>query len=137
MSENIGRDWKFGEHGGVPLHERQQAVLGHCGDEFVEHAALPKHGVSTPFGGVWLEVPIIAQRFASSAERRRQGEGERVQQPQAQHPAQLDVVRVKEGHDAVVQQVGGGDREFAVVELGKTHLAVDVNEDLLVDAPDT
>ncbi len=41
-TEYIGKDWKFGEHGGEPLDQRQQAVLGHCGDEFVEHAALPK-----------------------------------------------------------------------------------------------
>ncbi len=41
-SESIGKHWKFGEHGGEPLDQRQQAVLGHGGDEFVEHAALPR-----------------------------------------------------------------------------------------------
>jgi len=50
-----------------------------------------------------------------------------------QHPAQLHAVAVEEGHDAVVQQVGGGDRGLAVVELGEGDLRVGVDEGLLVD----
>ncbi len=52
-----------------------------------------------------------------------------------QHPAQLDAMLVEERHDTVVEQIGGGDRGLPVVELGETHLAVGVDEGLLVDAP--
>ena len=67
-SESIGEDWKLGEYGREPLHERQQPVLGHGGDEFVKHAALPEQRVGAPFGGVGFEVPIIAECFACGAE---------------------------------------------------------------------
>ena len=67
-----------------------------------------------------------------------------------EHPAQLDFVLVEvrrtsgaaakrcsrwcdEGHHAVVQQVGRRDRGFAVIQLGKRHLAVGVDKGLLVD----
>jgi len=52
-----------------------------------------------------------------------------------QYPLQLDLVLVVERHHAVVQQVGGGDRGLAVVELGKGHLGVGVDEGLLIDPP--
>jgi hypothetical protein len=50
-----------------------------------------------------------------------------------QHAAELDVVLVEERHDAVVEQVGGGDRGLAVIQLGERHLRVGVDEGLLVD----
>jgi hypothetical protein len=40
---------------------------------------------------------------------------------------------VEERHHAIVQQVGGGDRGLAVVELGEGHLRIGVDEGLLVD----
>ena len=43
---------------------------------------------------------------------------------------------VEERHHPVVEQVGGGDRGLAVVELGEGHLGVGVDEGLLVDPPD-
>jgi hypothetical protein len=52
------------------------------------------------------------------------------------HAAQLDVVLVEERHDAVVEQVGGGDRGLAVIQLGECHLRVGVDEGLLVDPAD-
>jgi len=54
-----------------------------------------------------------------------------------QHPAQLEFLLVEEGHDAIVEQIGRGDRGLAVIKLGEAELAVGVDEGLLVDAPDT
>lgn len=56
--------------------------------------------------------------------------------PVGQHSAQLDAVLVEQRHGAVVQQVGGGDGRFAVMEFGEAHLATGVDEGLLADAPD-
>jgi hypothetical protein len=56
--------------------------------------------------------------------------------PVGQHPAEPDVVLIEERHHTVVQQVGGGDRRLAVVELGKRHLGVGIDEALLIDPPD-
>ena len=56
--------------------------------------------------------------------------------PVGQHAAQLHLVAVIEGHDAVVEKVGGGDRRLSVIELGESHLGVGVDEGLLIDAPD-
>ena len=43
---------------------------------------------------------------------------------------------VIERHDAIVNEIGGGDRRLAVVELGEGDLGIGVDERLLVDAPD-
>jgi GDPmannose 4,6-dehydratase len=40
--ESIGKDREFGEHRGEPFDQRQQSHLRHCGDQFVEHTALPE-----------------------------------------------------------------------------------------------
>ena len=53
-----------------------------------------------------------------------------------QHAAELHLVGVVEGHDPIVEQVGGGDRRLAVIELGEGDLGVGVDEGLLVDAAD-
>ena len=50
-----------------------------------------------------------------------------------QHAAEFDVVLVEERHDAVVDQVGGGDRGLAVIQLGERHLRIGVDQGLLVD----
>ena len=43
-----------------------------------------------------------------------------------QHPAEPDLVLIAERHHAIVQQVGGGDRRLAVIELGKGDFCVSV-----------
>ena len=53
-----------------------------------------------------------------------------------QHAGELHLLSVVEGHDAVIQQVGRGERRLTIVELGEGHLRVGVDEGLLVDAPD-
>ncbi len=52
-----------------------------------------------------------------------------------QHPLQRDVVLFEERDDAVVEQIGGGDRGLAVVELGERDLGIGVDEGLLIDPP--
>ena len=52
-----------------------------------------------------------------------------------EHATQLHLVSIKERQDTVVEQVGGGDRRLAVVQLGEGHLGVGVDEGLLVDPP--
>src|SRR4051812_8225869 len=56
--------------------------------------------------------------------------------PVGQHPRELHLMSVAEGHDAIVQQVGGREWGLAIVELGEGHLGIGVNEALLVDASD-
>jgi hypothetical protein len=53
-----------------------------------------------------------------------------------EHALQRNVVLVVERDHPVVEQVGGGERGLAVVELGEADLGVGVDEGLLVDAPD-
>ena len=57
--------------------------------------------------------------------------------PVGQHPLQHDAVLVVERDHPVVQQVGGGERGLAVVQLGEADLGVGVDEGLLVDPADT
>ncbi len=52
-----------------------------------------------------------------------------------QHPQQLDLVAVEERQHAIVEEIGGRDRRLAIVELGKAHLGVGVDEGLLIGAP--
>src|SRR4051794_27114779 len=52
------------------------------------------------------------------------------------HTGELHLLSIVEGHDAVVQQVGRGERRLTIVELGKGYLGVGINKALLVDAPD-
>src|SRR5262245_23206887 len=42
-----------------------------------------------------------------------------------------------ERNDAVIKQIGGGDRRLAVIELGKADLGIGVDESLLVNASNT
>src|SRR5208337_1786614 len=51
-----------------------------------------------------------------------------------QHALQLDAFFVEEGNDAVVQEIGGGQRRLAVVELGEGDFRVGIDEGLLIDA---
>jgi hypothetical protein len=53
-----------------------------------------------------------------------------------QHPRQPDTVLVIERHDPVIEDLGRGNRCLAIVELGKGHLGVGVDDTLLVDPPD-
>ena len=53
-----------------------------------------------------------------------------------EHPLQHDAVLLVERDHPVVEQIGGGDRRLAVVELGEADLGVGVDEGLLVDAAD-
>ena len=52
-----------------------------------------------------------------------------------EHPLQLDALLVEEGHDAIVQEIGGGKRDLSVVEFGEgSDFRVGVDEGLLIDA---
>jgi len=51
-SESIGEDREFGEHGSVPLDQRQQSQFRHGGDQLVEHAALAEQRMGAVFGSV-------------------------------------------------------------------------------------
>jgi hypothetical protein len=54
-----------------------------------------------------------------------------------QDPAERDLVLIEERDHPVVQQLGGGDRSLAVVQLGKSHLGIGVDEGLLIDPAHT
>jgi hypothetical protein len=43
-------------------------------------------------------------------------------------------VRIKEGHHLVIEQIGGRQGRFAVIELRQGDLAIGVEEGLLIDA---
>ena len=51
-----------------------------------------------------------------------------------QHPVDADPVLVEERDHPVIQQVGGGERRLAGIELGEADLGVGVDHRLLVDA---
>ncbi len=53
-----------------------------------------------------------------------------------QHALQRHVVFLEERDDAIIEQIGGGDRGLAAIELGEAELAVGIDEGLLVDASD-
>src|SRR5215212_1137019 len=53
-----------------------------------------------------------------------------------QHARQPDAVLVIERHDPVIEDLGRGDRCLTVIQLGKGHLGVGVDDTLLVDPPD-
>jgi hypothetical protein len=82
-TEHLGEDGLVGQQFGEPLDERAEKEVGHGGDEFVEHAALTEQRMGAAFGGVGLEMPVVAERFAGSSEQRQQDHGEGVDQPQA------------------------------------------------------
>src|SRR5271155_5435800 len=77
-----------GEHIGVGddlgefLHQRQEPVLWHVGDEVVEHTALPKQRVSAGFACVGLQEPIHAEAFANSSQQSQHRGCERADQQQ-------------------------------------------------------
>ena len=50
-----------------------------------------------------------------------------------QHAAERNVVASEERDHPVIQQISGGDRRLAVVELGKSDLGICLDEGLLVD----
>ncbi len=52
-----------------------------------------------------------------------------------QHPDEPDFLGLEELQQAVVQEIGSGDRGLAVIELGEGHLGVGIDEGLLVDPP--
>src|SRR6266567_3652449 len=52
-----------------------------------------------------------------------------------QHAQQLNLMAVEEWQDPVVQKIGRRDWRLAIIELGEGHLAVGVDEGLLVDPP--
>ena len=54
-----------------------------------------------------------------------------------QHPAELHLLGIVERHHPIIEQVGGGDRRLAVIELGEGDLRIGVDEGLLIDTPDT
>src|SRR5215469_10087090 len=54
-----------------------------------------------------------------------------------QHPRQPDAVLVVEWHHPVVEDLGGGDRRLAIIELGKGDLGIGVDHGLLIDPADT
>ena len=56
--------------------------------------------------------------------------------PVGEHALQENTVLLEEGNDPVVEEVSGGQRRLAVVELGEADLGVGVDEGLLIDAPD-
>jgi hypothetical protein len=53
-----------------------------------------------------------------------------------QHPVQRNPVRLEERQHPIIQQLGGRDRRHPIIELRKAHLAIRIDEGLLVDAPD-
>jgi len=53
--------------------------------------------------------------------------------PVGQNAAEFDLLLLEEGHDAIVDEIGGGDRGLAIVELGERDLRIGVEEGLLVD----
>src|SRR5262249_53881765 len=53
-----------------------------------------------------------------------------------QDPVLPDGGRVIKRHNPVVEDLGRGDRGFAVIELGEGHLGVGIDEGLLIDPPD-
>jgi hypothetical protein len=52
--------------------------------------------------------------------------------PVGQHPLQGNAVLLVEGNDPVVEEVGGGKRGLAVVQLGEADLGVGLDEGLLI-----
>src|SRR3984893_4741185 len=54
----------------------------------------------------------------------------------SQNTGELHFLFVEEGHDPIVQEVGRGDRRLAIIEFGKRHFRIGVDESLLVDAAD-
>ena len=40
----------------------------------------------------------------------------------------------KEGQDLIIKQIGGGNRNFGRVDLGKGNLAIGIDKGLLVDS---
>src|SRR5262245_66461241 len=55
----------------------------------------------------------------------------------SQHAQEPDIVLLEERQHTVIEQIGRRDGRLAVVELGKAHLGVGVDEGLLVDASNT
>src|SRR3984885_12714631 len=86
------------EHLGEPLDEWQQEKIGHVWHEFVKHAALTEQRMSAPFGGVGLEVPIVAQLFSGGAQERQQDHGEGIDQPQTVPPVRRADMHRSEPH---------------------------------------
>jgi hypothetical protein len=54
----------------------------------------------------------------------------------SQHPRQPDAVLVIERQHPIVEDLGRGDRRFAVIEFGEGDLGIGIDEGLLIDPPD-
>src|SRR5579863_4302824 len=52
-----------------------------------------------------------------------------------QHARELHVMALEQRDHAVIDEIGGRDRRLSIVEFGANHLAVGVDEGLLVDPP--
>jgi hypothetical protein len=102
-TEHPGKHWLCVEQLSELLDERQQAVFRHGRDELVEHDALPQQRMGASLGGVGLEHPVEAERFAGGAEQGQQRHGEGVDQPKP------------------VAAGGGADMHF-----GHTHAEADI-----------
>jgi hypothetical protein len=57
--------------------------------------------------------------------------------PIREHPQERNLVRVKERHHPIVEQVSSRDGGLAVIELGERQCAVSIFEALLIDATHT
>lgn len=53
-----------------------------------------------------------------------------------EHSIQGDFVMLEERQHSVIQQLGGSQRRFPVIQLGKSDFAVGIDEGLLIDPPD-
>jgi hypothetical protein len=53
-----------------------------------------------------------------------------------QHATEPHFARIIERHDAIVEEISGGDRRLAVIEFGEGDLGIGVDEGLLIDAAD-
>src|SRR5271166_253567 len=51
-----------------------------------------------------------------------------------QHPRKHHFFFVEERHDPVIQEIGRRDRRLAIIEFGKGHFRIGVDEGLLIDA---
>ena len=56
--------------------------------------------------------------------------------PIGQNPAEWYFVGIKERDPLVIEEIGSGERGLAVIELGKAHLGVGIDEGLLIDPAD-
>jgi hypothetical protein len=66
----------------VSFDERFEPVLGHVGDQVVEHTALAEQGMGAGPDGVDLEMAVHAEALAGGAEQGEQDDGKRIEPQQ-------------------------------------------------------